>query len=235
MRLVIDPRHPQGVRAATHFDKKTVPTEQYAKLVSKDKVRVGCIVEFQRSFKFFSVSGFLGGLLKLFNRKWDGYGWHVAWVTSVEDGNIKIIEAAPGGVREVHIDSHFYKDDRNYRFWDLGLEPTPQDVKAIVKKHEGLPYNYESYFWIALVYIFRHYWNRPIPKLLDNQYLFWELVINILRDLDKPIGQGDYDLPLLTDLNLFCRGLLNLSEKEQVKYHDWRKSHSRLGVDKTMR
>ena len=68
--------------------------------------------------------------------------------------------------------------------------------------------------------------------VLDDRHICWELAYDVHRELGYPITGGDYDCPTLTELNMACRGLLNMTSKEQVKYHVWRKSHPRLGVDK---
>ncbi|MCL2474820.1 MAG: hypothetical protein FWF37_01615 [Chloroflexi bacterium] len=224
--IVIDPKLPQGVREATPEDisrgvKGLVPAKQYQRLVNTEDVIPGCIAEFQRDFAFWTVPGFLGRIMKLFNRKWDGYGWHVGVVTQVERGSkaIKVLEAQPLGAREVRIENFYDKKARNYRFWDLlGRELEKNEVRAIIAKYEGASYDFQAYFWTALAMIF------GLSRKDNGKYMCWELVYHIYRDLDAPIAGGDKDRPILTELNMACRGLLQLSDKEHARHNHWYKT-----------
>jgi len=217
--LVIDPKLPHGVRAATERDlrkrnSKLVKTEQYARMISdKTQVKAGMIVEFQRDFGGFI--GFLGFFMKLFNHRWDNYGWHVGWVTHVErDGQVRILEAQPLGAREVRIENFYDKKARNYRFWNmLGREATREEVKAILNTYEGVNYSFTAYFWTALMMIFRF----P-ERTFGNRLMCWQLVYYIFRDLGAPIGGDNHNRPILADMNLACRGLIALSKRESERY-----------------
>ena len=220
--VVVNKHFPQGVRPATKEDlcgkglqrgDKLAKAVEYARLVPKEKVRVGCVVEFQRDFSFFSVPGFAGGLMKLLNRKWNGYGWHVGWVTGINP--IRIVEAIGFGVHERPIDKFYEK--RNYRFWDILPEsiPTEEQVTDVLDAYEGKPYDFLAYFWTAMLYLGRHYINRPLPSVLNDKYMCWELIYDICRYVGYPLAANDYDCPTLTELNLVCRGLLYPTKKEK--------------------
>ena len=226
--IMIDPKLPQGIREATVEDlkkkSKLVPAKQYKRIVASEDVTPGCIAEFQRDFAFWTVPGFLGWIMKLFNHKWDGYGWHVGVVTQIERGSksIKILEAQPLGVREIRVENFYDKKARNYRFWDLlGRELERNEVRTIISKYEGATYDFQAYLWTALAMVF------GLSRKDNGKYMCWELVYHIYRDLDAPIAGGDKDRPMLSELNMACRGLLNLTEKEETKHRQWRKSHKK--------
>jgi len=226
--IVIDPKLPKGIRTATLEDIKTgkaALAKQYARLVGTP--RVGCVVEFQRSFSLFSVSGLLSavincieGIQALFRRKkwrWDNYGWHLAMVSEIkQDGSVIVLEAAGDGVREARLEQFYDRYGRNYRFWDLlDFEITRPQMVDIIKHYAGLKYGYANYFWAGLIYLFRHHINKPLPNVLNDKYTCWELVYAIFRDLGRPLGANDYDCPTLTEFNGFCRGLIPLTNSER--------------------
>jgi len=223
--IVIDPKLPQGIREATTKDikkgvKGLVPVKQYKRLVNAEDIKPGCIAEFQRDFAFWTIPGFFGRIMKLFNRKWDGYGWHVGVVTQIERTSkaIKVLEAQPLGVREVRIENFYDKKDRNYRFWDLlGRELVRSEVRTIIAKYEGASYDFQAYFWTALAMVF------GLSRKDNGKYMCWELVYHIYRDFDAPIAGGDKDRPMLTELNMACRGLLNITDKELIRHRQFKR------------
>ena len=54
--------------------------------------------------------------------------------------------------------------------------PLPTELIAFEQQYTGKKYDILIYFWTMAQYLFRHYWNRSIPNLLDDRYTCWELV-----------------------------------------------------------
>ncbi len=155
----------------------------------------GDIVEFKRRG---FVSWSLGGLLKFFEKDWDGYGWHtaIAWETAPQGWYI--LEATPSGVK-----MNWYTNDNlnnHARVWRwFNEEPDSNLMSMFVHKYINKRYDVAIYFWTALAIIIRHYFNRPIPKLLDNRFDCWELVQEFTLDIGDPI-LSRYDVIIITDL-----------------------------------
>jgi hypothetical protein len=158
-------------------------------------MKVADIVEFKR--KGF-MSWFLGGLLKLFNPSWDGYGWHLAILWQPGYDGWYILEATGQGVRKNWYDRTYLQ--KNTRIWSW-LDEAPLDgyMKTFLARHINKRYDVGIYFWTALAVIIRHYINRPIPKLLDDRFSCWELVQEFTSAMGKPI-LSPYDVVIITDI-----------------------------------
>lgn len=146
----------------------------------------------------------LGGLLKLLNPSWDGWGWHLAICTGRYLGGFEVLEALGGGVTLNKVDEHRLGSDiRVYRV--MQNEPSLAAVQELNKVFIGRPYDVAIYFWTALAIIIRHYVNRPIPKLLDNRYSCWELAQEWLCHFGIELC-SPYDVVIITDIMKFLEG-----------------------------
>lgn len=148
-------------------------------------------------FLVFQGSGFpfriLGGILKLFERKWDFWGWHVAFVATPST----LCESIGQGVVVSALSKYTPEQTRCYRWFNE--QPDQARINHFVGAHLGDDYDVLVYFNTICQYIIRHFWNRAIPRLLDNRYSCWELVFQFADDMGKEIS-SDYDCPMLTDL-----------------------------------
>ena len=59
-------------------------------------------------------------------------------------------------------------------------------------------YDVAVYFFTMLQYLILHFFNHPIPRLLDNRYACWELAFFFAREMGKPI-QSIHKYPVITD------------------------------------
>lgn len=160
-------------------------------------MKTGDIIEFKRG-KFFSVSGILGNLLMIFDHKWDGWGWHVAFAWEKAYLGWYILEATRQGVM-----INFYSNEylsKNTRYWEWYLEyPDQEKLDKFANSVMGKKYDIAIYFFTAIAIIVRHYFNRPIPKLLDHRFSCWELVAEGCADFGWPVV-SKYDVIILPDL-----------------------------------
>ena len=155
----------------------------------------GTIVEFKRHG---FVSSVLGGLLKLIEPSWDFWGWHLALIIDRGYDGYYILEATGVGVK-VNYYSRKYLDE-NTRMWQwLDEELTTEQMSKFLRSHIDKAYDVAVYFWTCLAIIIRHYFNRPIPKLLDNRFDCWELVAEFCAEMGKPIV-SKYDVIIITDI-----------------------------------
>ena len=165
-------------------------------MVGVDVLKSGYIIEFRRK----GFTGIvLGGLLKLFEPSWDGWGWHlaIAWEKGYQEGWL-LLEATAGGVM-----CNFYEDcflERNTRSWKwLDEIPTRAKKDKFFETHILRHYDIASSFWLVVQYLIRHYFNHRIPRLLDDRFSCWELVFEFCEEMGKPIA-SKYDCPILIDL-----------------------------------
>ncbi|MFA5937268.1 MAG: YiiX/YebB-like N1pC/P60 family cysteine hydrolase [Candidatus Paceibacterota bacterium] len=152
----------------------------------------GDILVFKRSGP---VSFILGGILKLFEKDYDFWGWHVGFIAHYAKGWM-ICEALGNGVSLTPLSHYKPENIRVYRWLD---NPSQEKINRFVADYLGKPYDVAVYFWTALQYLLRHFWNRPIPKLLDGSFTCWELVFEFAEEMQKRIG-SKYDCPLITDM-----------------------------------
>ena len=158
-------------------------------------MKSGYIVEFKR--KGFTAT-LLGGLLKLFEPSWDGWGWHlaIAWERAYQGW--LLLEATASGVM-----LNFYEDkflEQNTRSWKwLDKTPTRAEKDKFFEEHTLKRYDIAIYFWTSLAIITRHYFNRPIPKLFDDRWSCHELIQDYAEVMGKPIVSR-YDVVIITDI-----------------------------------
>jgi hypothetical protein len=162
----------------------------------------GDLIEFKR--KGF-VARVLGGILKLFERKWDAWGWHVGIAWQRSHGGWYILEAVARGVTINFYSFAFLAENTRFHTW---LEETPRDdaMKAFFQEYIGKRYDVAIYFWTALQYLIRHFFNRRIPRLLDDRFTCWELAAAFFDYMGKPV-HSKYDCPMLPDI------LANISQE----------------------
>ena len=160
-------------------------------IVSKSEIRPGDIIMFKGNDIGYRL---LSPILKLFNPKWDRWGWHLALTCYKLDDTWRICEAIGDGVTvsKLNMDSDF----RVYRWFDVAPEPTK--IIEFVNKHYGDKYDIAVYFFTALAYLLRHYWGHRIPFLFDNRWSCWELTFYFCAMMGKPLAES-YDFPMITD------------------------------------
>ncbi len=155
----------------------------------------GDIIEFKRQG---FVSTILGGVLKLFERDWDGWGWHlaIAWL-QVGDLGWHILEATEDGVETNFYFNSWLKDEvRTYKWLDK--VPSQKKMNKFLEGHLNKKYDVVIYFWTTLQYLIRHYFNHRIPRLLDDRFTCWELASEFCDEMGKP-WESRYDCPMITD------------------------------------
>lgn len=157
------------------------------------------IVEFKR--KGF-VSFVLGGLLKILVPSWDGWGWHLGIAWGAKADGWWILEAKANGVVINWYPTRALLNTRSHTWLD---EVDGREKREFLLFHSGKKYDIAIYFWTALAIIIRHFWNRPIPKLLDNRFSCWELVAEYCAAMNKPIV-SKYDVIIITDILKHFKG-----------------------------
>lgn len=159
-------------------------------------IKVGDLVEFKRHGL---VGAVLGGLLRLLDRKWDGWGWHLAviWEKSDLSDGWYIMEALASGVETNYYSREYICKQCRVYHW-LDQEPTEEKLAMFLKEHLNMSYDVAIYFWTTLQYLIRHFFNRRIPRMLNERFTCWELVFAFCEDMGKPIG-SKYDCPMIND------------------------------------
>lgn len=159
------------------------------------------IIEFKRG-KFFSVSGILGNILKLFDHKWGGWGWHVAFAWEKTALGWYILEATRLGVM-----INFYPNEylsKNTRYWEWFMDYPEQDVMDnFAGEVVGKKYDVAVYFSTALQYLILrviewfqkkfipwHKFTISLPRILNDRWTCWELVFWFCRTMGKPIQES---------------------------------------------
>ncbi len=151
-------------------------------------------------FAFHSISF----LLSLVNPSWrrrDWKPWHTLFISGQNRyGSWQVCEALAPGIVVNPLSNYDGEDYRMYRWFDSQLDQAK--VNLYVSTHLGRAYDVAQYFFTAIQYLVRHFWNRPIPRLLDNRYSCWENLFEFCSDMGKPIEQigREYDCPLITEV-----------------------------------
>ena len=153
-------------------------------------IRPGDIVLFKGQGLLYEV---LSRLLKCFNPSWDRWAWHTGFIAYDDEGWI-VCEALANGVCLNPLNG---RDARFYRWFDI--EPPGDQIIKFIREHINDQYDVLLYFWTTVAYIVRHFWNKPIPRLLDNRWTCWELVTFFCDRMGKPII-SIFDCPILTDM-----------------------------------
>ena len=162
------------------------------KTLLKSQARPGDVILFKGEGPLFEI---LSRLLKLFEPGWNRYGWHMAFVAWDSEDGLVICEALANGVCLNPLNKQ--REYRVYRWLDT--EPPRYMIMDFVKHHLNEKYDVLLYPWTAAFYLFRHFWNKPIPRLLDNAWTCWELVCEFANEMGKPIISV-YDCPVITDI-----------------------------------
>lgn len=162
-------------------------------------MKVGDIIVFKGSGTAFKL---LSRLLRLFEREWDGWGWHLAYITRISaHGEVTIAESVGSGVRRSPLTGK-----NQYRVYTWLDDVNQRKLQAFTTKHLGESYDVAVYFWTMLQYLVLHFFNHQIPRLLDNRYTCWEFVFLMAREMGSPI-QSLHRYPFLTDFLKAVRDL----------------------------
>jgi len=135
----------------------------------------------------------LSRILKLFAWDWDRWGWHTGFVVC---GN-QLCESIACGICLSPLSKYKVENTRVYRWLDT--PPTNEKINTFLGSHLGKRYDVAIYLWSGLQYLFRHFWNRRIPRLLDDRFTCWENVSEFCDDMGKPV-MSRYDCPMLPDM-----------------------------------
>ena len=155
----------------------------------------GDIIIFRGHGLVFSV---LSKMLSIFDKKWRRLQykvWHVAFISGKVLNLYTIGESVNKGVTEAWLNEN--ADFKVYRWLDK--EPPRYKIQKFLLDRAYSRYDLAIYLWTMLFYLVRHYFNRPIPKLLDNHYSCWELVGEFCAEMGKPIV-SKYDTFFITDM-----------------------------------
>jgi hypothetical protein len=139
--------------------------------------------------------------IRLFYPKWDMWGWHMAFVAYWDDVILDWIigEATWPKVRTRPL-SEFRVEGAEFRVYRwFEQEPDRGKIMAFLSQYQDCRYDVLLYFWTAAAYLIRHFWNRPIPRLLDRNYTCWEYVCEFDEGMGKEII-SKYDCPILADI-----------------------------------
>ncbi len=162
--------------------------------IEKSEIRAGDVIVFKGEGYIFRLCSLLFSVLDSSWRKRDWKPWHVAFLTQMDS---IICEATAKGVVLTPLFKYEGKEWRCYRWFSES--PRDIDIARFLGYYYGKKYDVLLYFWTLVQYIFRHYWNRPIPRLLDDRFTCWELVASFAEDMGKPL-QSKYDCPTLPDI-----------------------------------
>ena len=172
--------------------------------VAHDKILVGDILVFKR--KGF-ISGVLGWVLWLVERRWDRWGWHmgVAWMASKHQNSRWILEGTSDGVRVGLLSEDKLKTEiRAYRWLDN--PPSDEVMEEFMARTLDEGYDVWVYLWTFCQrlqrWVLRHL-RLPrslwlLPRIRNRRYTCWELAFYFARKMGKPIGDIDR-YPVLTD------------------------------------
>lgn len=174
-------------------------------LVTLYEARSGDTLMFKGKGLVFGIFNFL---LCIFEKRWrqiprELRPWHLGKVTSAQTDGLFVLEGTSPCCRE-----HFYyfSELRGKACVARWLKtPIPKDRWEIYNKEFiGKKYDVPVYFWTMAQYLIRHYWNKCIPRLLDDRYTCWELVQSIDCDEGEPWG-SKYDCVMITDFPLIYK------------------------------
>jgi len=144
------------------------------------------------------VFNFLSTLLGIFDKKWKRLKkkpWHAAFIADEVASHYTIGESVSKGVTEAWLDED--AEFKVYRWLDS--EPPKYKVQKFLLDRAYDRYDLSIYFWTALFYLVRHYFNHRIPKLLNNHFSCWELAGEFCAEMGKPLA-SKYDTFFITDI-----------------------------------
>ena len=125
----------------------------------------------------------LSRLLKLFDKEWDRWGWHLAILYSIERTRTVIIESTSGGVTFNILSGKEGVDWKSDQWLDKA--PTGQQMHEWAVKYLGQPYDYIGYSTTILSYLSKVLFNRPF-RIINRDYYCWELGSMFAIDFGKP-------------------------------------------------
>lgn len=155
----------------------------------------GDIILYRGTGKVFRILSFALGLFDKNWRKLQWKPWHMAFVADEVANMYTIGESVSKGVTEAWLNPD--ADFRVYRWFNE--EPVYLEVKMFLLDRAYCRYDLTIYLHTLVFYIIRHFFNRPIPKLLDNRYSCWELVGEFCNEMQEPIA-SKYDTFFITDI-----------------------------------
>lgn len=157
----------------------------------------GDIIAFRGTGPAFS---FFSSLLCIFDggwRKLNWKPWHMGIAWSEHDGGLLVLEATGGGVKANQKPTVELETKCRAYGW-LDEPPSSSKMAEFFDSHINKRYDVLIYVWTTAQYLFRHLFNRRIPRLLDDRFTCWELAFEFCEDMGKPIS-SKYDCPMITD------------------------------------
>lgn len=173
------------------------------------EIKLGDIIVFKGKGLVYTI---LGTILKLFERDWDKWGWHIGFL-SREDPfyGWMVCEATADGVQENPLND---RECRNYHWLDT---PDQSKINRFVNKHLGEKYDVAVYFFTMIQYLLLrviegfqnrfipwHKFTISFPRILDDRWTCWEVLFWFCRSMGKPIqeslGHTATRYPMITDL-----------------------------------
>ena len=160
------------------------------------ETEIGDIVLFEGQGVVFRT---LSALLSIFDSYWRKLRWKPWHLAVVCEGGLNgywVLESTGKGVVFSFMDYKALKECRIYRWLDD--EPEPRKVNEFINNYIGCNYDVACYLFTMLQYLILHFFNHPIPRLLDNRFTCWELAFQFCREMGKPI-QSLHKYPMITD------------------------------------
>jgi hypothetical protein len=145
----------------------------------------GCILE-HKAGGWKTVSGLLSRLLRICDRNYDKWGWHLSIAYTKGLNGWWILEATEDGVELNYYDNLFlFRDTRIYRWFET--PPCRDKMDAFMVEHIGQPYDVAIYFWSGLAVIIQNIFHIKLPKITNRRWTCWELIQEFTQELNKPI------------------------------------------------
>lgn len=162
-------------------------------------IRPGVVLIFPRA-KNDKVALILSLIIKIFYPKWDMFGWHMAVATErdFERKDWMVLEATWPVVKLTPLKDMLGSGEPRCYQW-LDSDPSMTSIETFVNAHLGKRYDILLYPWTFVQYMARHFWNRRVPRWLDDKFTCWELACEFCEAMGKPIV-SKYDCPVLPDI-----------------------------------
>jgi len=140
---------------------------------------------------------FLSRLLKLFEKDWDRWGWHMTFISGRNEvTGWMICEMLADGLNFTPLYKYNNRNYKVYRWFDI--EPTGHQMRAWIERNINARYDIIQYPWTMIAFLLRRYFNKPIPKLLNNMWTCWESIFALGYEFGKEIP-SKYDCETITD------------------------------------
>ena len=133
-------------------------------------MKIGDVIAFPGNGLIFKV---LSRILWLFNRWWDRKHWHLAIAWESAESGWWVMEADAKGVQINFKPDEVLNKCKILSF--LKKVPGKKKRKQFKDSHLGLSYDAAVYFLTMIQYLVLHFFNRPLPRILDNRFTCWEL------------------------------------------------------------